>query len=57
MKFQAISILLMVALTAAQKTDYTGYKLYNIMLQDAEQLKYISNMEDNDPEVNINMKT
>ena len=49
-----LAIFLFVAaanLFTAEKTSYTGYKLYSVTIPDQVVFEYIHLLEDNDPEV------
>lgn len=49
--FFAVTLILVVKLLAAEKTSYTGYKLYSVTIPDENALELVHMLEDNDPEV------
>lgn len=49
-----IILVLAVNLYAAEKTSYTGYKLYSITIPNSKVVEFIHVLEDNDPEVIFN---
>lgn len=49
--FLAICLFVAANLFAAEKTSYTGYKLYSVTIPDQVVFEYIHLLEDNDPEV------